>query len=190
VALNRDRSPRLGRDPRGTPTSTWPDPEPSQRQLANALSSEGRVASATLILGEALTNPKTPPPSKISAGARFGIKRLLECEPRLISEDQLRAAERDHFKKLGSWFLKLLNAEDREPRHIFQFDARPVIVIRPDADSRVREKNEKYPADKFPDGEFAMLLRLPVVDNETVAPALQDPEARQYERSPNGDSAQ
>jgi hypothetical protein len=45
-------------------------------------------------------------------------------------------------------------------------------------------------ADKFTNGEFAMLLRVFVVDNQNLAPDLQDPEARLYERSPNEDGAQ
>ena len=43
-------------------------------------------------------------------------------------------------------------------------------------DASVREENEKYLADRFPDGEFAMLLRVPVVTNETLSPDLQNPE--------------
>ena len=54
-------------------------------------------------------------------------------------------------------------------------------------DARAREENEKYLTDKFPDGEFAMLLRVPVVDNKTLAPDLQDPETRLYEWTPNRD---
>jgi hypothetical protein len=54
-------------------------------------------------------------------------------------------------------------------------------------DPMVRAENEKYLADWFPEGQFAMLLRVPVVDNKTLAPDLQDPAARLYEWSPNGD---
>jgi hypothetical protein len=54
-------------------------------------------------------------------------------------------------------------------------------------DSAVRQENEKYLADKFPDGQFAMLLRVPVIDNKTLAPDLQDPKARLYEWTPNQD---
>ena len=53
-------------------------------------------------------------------------------------------------------------------------------------DASVREENEKYLAERFPDGEFAMLLRVPVVTNETLSPDLQNPEARLYEWAPNG----
>jgi transcriptional regulator with XRE-family HTH domain len=52
-------------------------------------------------------------------------------------------------------------------------------------DPSVREENEKYLADRFPDGQFAMLLRVPVVANRTLPPDLKDPRARLYEWSPN-----
>ncbi len=52
-------------------------------------------------------------------------------------------------------------------------------------DNRVRDWNEKYLADRFPSGEFAMLVRVPVVANETVSPDLQNPDARLYEWAPN-----
>jgi hypothetical protein len=354
VALNRDQALRLARALRDLRESTWPDHELTQSQLANALSSEGRVATATVSSWESATNPKTPPASRISALARFFCtKRSLEAQPHLIREDQLTAAERDQFKKLESRLLKLLDPEDHKPRHIFEFDAGPVIVICPDVpedvrgpladvkdpnytkmqqygdldalmelyghlctknpslevsyrlaseavysddlsshvivlggigwnkvtshiqsvisqvpimqidvddlkdgdifciktpdgirsfypeyadlgagkeliadvayvarlrnpfrikrslticngifsrgvlgavrcltDSVIREENEKYLAEKFPDGEFAMLLRVPVIDNKILAPDLQDPDARLYEWWPNEGGAQ
>jgi transcriptional regulator with XRE-family HTH domain len=52
-------------------------------------------------------------------------------------------------------------------------------------DPSVREENEKYLTDRFPDGEFAMLLRVPVVANKILAPDFKDPRARLYEWSPN-----
>jgi hypothetical protein len=52
-------------------------------------------------------------------------------------------------------------------------------------DARVREENERYIADRFPDGEFAILLRVPVVTNETLSPDLQDPDSRLYEWAPS-----
>lgn len=51
-------------------------------------------------------------------------------------------------------------------------------------DASVREENEKYLADRFPDGEFAMLVRVPVVTNETLSPDLQNPDALLYEWAP------
>ena len=52
-------------------------------------------------------------------------------------------------------------------------------------DASVREENEKYLANRFGDEDFAMLLRVPVVTNETLSPDLQNPDARLYEWSPN-----
>jgi transcriptional regulator with XRE-family HTH domain len=51
-------------------------------------------------------------------------------------------------------------------------------------DQRVREANEEYLADRFPSGRFALLLRVPVVANETMSPDLQNPSARLYEWPP------
>jgi hypothetical protein len=51
-------------------------------------------------------------------------------------------------------------------------------------DASVREENERYLAEQYPDDEFAMLLRVPVVANETLSPDLQNPEGRLYEWAP------
>lgn len=58
-------------------------------------------------------------------------------------------------------------------------------AVRCFTDPSVREDNEKYLTDRFPDGEFAMLLRVPVVANKILAPDLKDPRARLYEWSPS-----
>jgi hypothetical protein len=52
-------------------------------------------------------------------------------------------------------------------------------------DANVRDENERYLAERFPDEEFAMLLRVPVVTNETLSPDLQNPNSRLYEWAPN-----
>ena len=57
-------------------------------------------------------------------------------------------------------------------------------------DARVREANERYLAERFPDGEFAMLLRVPVVENQTLSPDLHDPSARLHEWAPHQDGGQ
>jgi hypothetical protein len=54
-------------------------------------------------------------------------------------------------------------------------------------DVNVREENERYLDERFPDGEFAMLLRVPVITNETLSPDLQNSNARLYEWAPNQD---
>ena len=48
-------------------------------------------------------------------------------------------------------------------------------------DKRVRDANEQFLADRFPDGRFALLLRVPVIANKTLSPDLQNPATRLYE---------
>jgi hypothetical protein len=48
-------------------------------------------------------------------------------------------------------------------------------------DKRVREANEKYLAERFPDGTFALLVRVPVLGIEALSPDLQNPATRLYE---------
>jgi hypothetical protein len=57
-------------------------------------------------------------------------------------------------------------------------------------DARVREANERYLAERFPNGEFAILPRVPGVENQTLSPDLHDPSARLYEWSRNRDGVQ
>jgi hypothetical protein len=52
-------------------------------------------------------------------------------------------------------------------------------------DKSVRAENEKYLADRFPGGEFAILMRVPVFANETLSPDLQNPDAVLYEWAPS-----
>ena len=49
------------------------------------------------------------------------------------------------------------------------------------ADTRVREANEHWLAERFPDGEFALLLRVRVKEGRTMAPDLLDPRTRLFE---------
>jgi transcriptional regulator with XRE-family HTH domain len=51
-------------------------------------------------------------------------------------------------------------------------------------DETVRPANEKYLAQQFPKGEFAMLVRVPLVSGSVLAPDLQNPETRLFEWSP------
>jgi hypothetical protein len=57
-------------------------------------------------------------------------------------------------------------------------------------DKNVRGENENYLAERFPDGEFAMLVRVPILANETLSPDLQNPEVRLYEWAPDRDVQQ
>ncbi len=59
-------------------------------------------------------------------------------------------------------------------------------AVRCFTDPTVREHNEKYLADRFPEGEFAILLRVRVAGNTTSSPDLRDPTACLYEWEPEG----
>jgi transcriptional regulator with XRE-family HTH domain len=48
-------------------------------------------------------------------------------------------------------------------------------------DERVRDANERYLAERFAGGRFALLVRVPVVTNETLSPDLQNPATRLFE---------
>jgi transcriptional regulator with XRE-family HTH domain len=58
-------------------------------------------------------------------------------------------------------------------------------AVRSLTDRAVREANEQYLAGRFPDGRFALLLRVPVVTNNSMSPDLQNPAARLYEWPPH-----
>lgn len=57
-------------------------------------------------------------------------------------------------------------------------------AVRALTDLNVREQNEEFLANRFPDGEFALLLRVPVVHGEAISPDLDNPYNRLYEWSP------
>jgi hypothetical protein len=133
VALSPDQAVKLARALRDLRESTWPDHVLTQSQLAKVLSSEGRVAPATLSSWESLTNPKTPSTARISAYARFFCtQRSLDGGPHLIPEDQLTPVEHDRLRQLESQLLELFNPEEPKARRSFQFDSGPVVVICPD----------------------------------------------------------
>lgn len=51
-------------------------------------------------------------------------------------------------------------------------------------DETVRPTNETYLAERFPRGEFAMLVKVPVIDGDALAPDFMDPDVRLFEWSP------
>jgi transcriptional regulator with XRE-family HTH domain len=111
----------------------------TQAQLATALSSEGRVATPTVSSWESETNPKTPPEARIRAYARFFCtERSLVGEAHLIPQAQLTSDELDRLQELEFQLLELFHAQDRQLRHVFQFDAGPVVVICPDVPENMR----------------------------------------------------
>lgn len=54
-----------------------------------------------------------------------------------------------------------------------------------DKTASAREANERYLAERFSDGWFALLARVPVLGSETLTPDLQNPYTRLYEWAPN-----
>ena len=52
-------------------------------------------------------------------------------------------------------------------------------------DETVRPANERYLAHRFPQSDFAILVRVPVVDGQALAPDLQNPRTRLFEWSPD-----
>lgn len=134
MALNPAQAVRLARALRELRESRWPEQDLTQVQLARALSSEGRVAPATLSSWESATTPKTPSTARIRAYARFfSTRRSLEGEPHLIPENQLTPDELVRCGELESELLGLLHPEDRKARRTFMFDDGPVMVICPTA---------------------------------------------------------
>lgn len=57
-------------------------------------------------------------------------------------------------------------------------------------DETVRLANEEYLARRFPAGDFAMLVRVPVISGHPIAPDLQNPHTRLFEWSPDSTSAE
>jgi len=51
-------------------------------------------------------------------------------------------------------------------------------------DETVRPANEEYLAERFPEGTFAMLIRVPVLSGEALAPDLQNSDTRLFEWQP------
>jgi hypothetical protein len=54
-------------------------------------------------------------------------------------------------------------------------------AVRALTDARLREPNEAYLAERFPRGEFALLLRVPVVQGEALSPDIRNKDNRLWE---------
>lgn len=63
-----------------------------------------------------------------------------------------------------------------------------VGAVRTLTDIAVRERNEAFLASRFPGGEFALLLRVPVVNGEALSPDLEIDSNRLYEWSPGNEA--
>jgi hypothetical protein len=54
-------------------------------------------------------------------------------------------------------------------------------AVRALTDARIRDLNEAFLARRFPDGVFALLMRVPVMQGEAISPDLANPETRLFE---------
>lgn len=110
----------------------------TQAVLANALSSDGRVAVATISSWESLTNPKLPPPERLRSYALFFARAdTADAAPQLPRERDLSPDERDTFHGLHQELLKLRDAvrggEDSVASgSIWTFDSGPITIICPE----------------------------------------------------------
>lgn len=111
--------------------SGFPDRKLTQAQLAQALSGDEPVADSTLSSWENVKAPTLPPPSRLSAYARFfATERSLEGEPHLVPLDQLSPAGQQAQEELERELIQLRdNASGLAPeRQFWRFDA-PITVI-------------------------------------------------------------
>ncbi|WP_432944629.1 helix-turn-helix domain-containing protein [Kribbella sp. CA-253562] len=63
-----------------------------------------------------------------------------------------------------------------------------VGAVRTLTDIAVRERNEAFLSSRFPGGEFALLLRVPVLNGEALSPDLEIESTRLYEWSPSNEA--
>jgi transcriptional regulator with XRE-family HTH domain len=147
-AMNGSGSPeRLARRLRDLREREWPTAGLTQAQLAEALSAERRVASATLSSWENVKNPKTPTTARLTAYARFfSTRRSLDGGvPHLVPVDDLDDEERERFDKLEEELFELRAAAPDEPRpevllrQLLSFDdTGPLVILCPEVSAGSR----------------------------------------------------
>ena len=126
------QSARLARRLRDLRERRWPDRSLTQAELAEALSTEARVASATISSWESPTGAKTPTAIRLEAYARFfATPRSAQGNPRLIAEADLTPEEHEQYRRLERELIGLLHGDEseEEDRNTFTFDEGPVTVI-------------------------------------------------------------
>jgi transcriptional regulator with XRE-family HTH domain len=105
----------------------------TQLQLARALSDDEAVADSTLSAWENVKAPTLPPPSRLSAYARFfATERSLEGSPHLVPLDELTPDEQRAREALERELSKLRDQVEQVPleRQFWRFDdGAPITVI-------------------------------------------------------------
>jgi len=127
----------------------------TQRQLADALSSEARVGAATISSWESRTRSAIPTSSRIEMYARFfASQRSLVPEPHLLPPDQLTPEEQVLRRDLANELLDLragaLEPNESNARSIWRFeDGASVVIVSPqlppsETPSQAAENNPNY----------------------------------------------
>lgn len=115
----------------------------TQRDLANALSDDARVAVATISSWESLSNPKLPPAERLRSYALFFCTdRSHEGTPHLLAERDLTPPERERFEKLHHELVGLRDAVRNQSSgsgsgaggsYTWDFESGPITIICPEA---------------------------------------------------------
>ncbi|MDX6283428.1 MAG: hypothetical protein QOH03_4499, partial [Kribbellaceae bacterium] len=133
---------RLAKRLRGLRDS--PDVTLTQSQLAKAFSHDSRVAIATISSWESKTNPKLPPAERLRSYALlFSTDRTNpDGTPKMVSERELTADERERFDELHEELLGLRDAVRLQSsgtsssvggNFTWDFENGPITIICPEA---------------------------------------------------------
>lgn len=147
ISVSGNAATRLAARLRELREHEWPDVNLTQARLASALSTEMRVAPATLSSWENVNNPKPPTASRLNAYARFfATRRSVGGAPHLLPVSELNEHEKERFDELAAELLELHAAasarEDSTPdvirrRLLLDFDdpgplPGPIVILCPE----------------------------------------------------------
>ena len=129
----------------------------TQKDLSHALSSDSRVAVATISSWESQTNPKLPPEERLRGYALLFAKSVVpEGTTRLPREQDLNGSERERFSTLQRELVALRDSvrhqSDSSPigaSYTFDFESGPITLVCPEAPTEGRsplaaEDNPNY----------------------------------------------
>jgi transcriptional regulator with XRE-family HTH domain len=128
----------------------------TQKDLSHALSSDVRVAVATISSWESQTNPKLPPEERLRSYALLFAKSVVpQGTTRLPREQDLSVAERERFNTLQRELVALRDSVRHQfdsptgGAYTFDFESGPITLICPEAPEEGRspladEDNPNY----------------------------------------------
>ncbi|MFI5692163.1 hypothetical protein ACIA58_10015 [Kribbella sp. NPDC051586] len=112
----------------------------TQKDLSHALSSDTRVAVATISSWESQTNPKLPPEERLRSYALLFTKAVVPAGTTLPREQDLSAAERERFNSLHRELIGLRDGIRQQATsspvggsYTFDFESGPITLICPEA---------------------------------------------------------